>query len=172
MIELLNLLVGLWLSALPIAVLLLLSRRRDRRSAATPVLAGAASHHRALATKGSPAMSPAVTAGLLAAGASPPPQELTVVIVAGHILVDPQQREHYLAHCVGVVEQARRAPGCLDFSLSADLLDPGRVNVLERWASQADVEAFRGSGPSDEQGAAMLGASVAEYDVAAVRALT
>ena len=29
----------------------------------------------------------------------------------------------------------------------------------------AAVEAFRGSGPSDEQGAAILAASVAEYDV-------
>jgi hypothetical protein len=37
---------------------------------------------------------------------------------------------------------------------------------------RAAVEAFRGSGPSDEQGAAMLKASVAEYGVADVRSLT
>jgi hypothetical protein len=34
------------------------------------------------------------------------------------------------------------------------------------------VEAFRGGGPSDEQGAAMLSASVVEYNVADVRPLT
>jgi hypothetical protein len=34
------------------------------------------------------------------------------------------------------------------------------------------VEAFRGSEPSDEQGAAMLAASVAEYDIADVRPLS
>jgi hypothetical protein len=34
------------------------------------------------------------------------------------------------------------------------------------------VEAFRGSRPSDEQSAAMLSASVAEYDVADSRSLT
>jgi quinol monooxygenase YgiN len=95
-----------------------------------------------------------------------------MVIVAGHLRLDPEQREPYLRQCVDVVEQARRAPGCLDFSLAADLLDQGRINVFERWESQAAVEAFRGSGPSQEQGAAMLGASVAEYDVAAVRSLT
>ena len=95
-----------------------------------------------------------------------------MVIVAGHIVVDPAQREAYLAGCVGVVEQARRAPGCLDFSITADLLDPGRIDVYERWDSQAAVEAFRGSGPSDEQGATMLDASVAEYDVTNVRSLT
>ena len=95
-----------------------------------------------------------------------------MVIVAGHIVVEPGERERYLAGCVGVVEQARRAPGCLDFAISADLLDTGRINVYERWESQAAVEAFRGSGPGDEQGAAMLDASVAEYDVDGVRPLT
>ena len=94
-----------------------------------------------------------------------------MVIVAGHIVVDPQQRDDYLSGCLEVVRQARRAPGCLDFSLSADLLEPGRVNIFERWESQAAVEAFRGSGPSDEQGAAILSASVAEYDISEERIL-
>jgi quinol monooxygenase YgiN len=94
-----------------------------------------------------------------------------MVIVAGHITVEPRQREAYLAGCGRVVEQAREAAGCLDFAISADLIDPGRINVFERWASQAAVEAFRGSGPSDEQGAAIRSASVAEYDVADVRPL-
>jgi quinol monooxygenase YgiN len=94
-----------------------------------------------------------------------------MVIVAGHITVEPQQREAYLAGCVSVVEQARGTAGCLDFAITADLIDPGRVNIFERWASQAAVDAFRSSGPSDEQGAAMRSASVAEYDVAAVRSV-
>jgi quinol monooxygenase YgiN len=95
-----------------------------------------------------------------------------MVIVSGHIVVDPQQRERYLADCVGIIELARRAPGCLDFAISADLVDVGRINVFERWESQTAVEVFRGSGPSDTQRAAMLAASVAEYDVADVRSLT
>ncbi|MFI6481672.1 putative quinol monooxygenase [Nonomuraea sp. NPDC050663] len=98
-------------------------------------------------------------------------EEQQMVIVAGHIVVEPQQREAYLAGCVEVVEQARRQPGCLDFSIAADLVDAGRVNVFERWESQAAVEAFRGDGPGGEQGAAMLGAVVAEYDVAGERSL-
>ena len=94
-----------------------------------------------------------------------------MVIVAGHIIVAPGQRDSYLAGCASIVEQARDAAGCLDFAISADLVDPGRINVFERWDSQATVEAFRGSGPSDDQGDAMLAASVAEYDVADVREL-
>jgi quinol monooxygenase YgiN len=95
-----------------------------------------------------------------------------VVIVAGHIVVDPSRRDDYLSGCVDVVRQARRTPGCLDFSISADVIDPGRVNVFERWESQAAVEAFRGDGPSDEQGAAIVSAEVAEYDVGGRRSLS
>ena len=94
-----------------------------------------------------------------------------MVIVAGHIEVDPQQRGDYLSGCVEVVRLARRTAGCLDFAISADPVDPGRVNIFERWDSRAAVEAFRGSGPSDEQGAAIRAASVAEYDVEAERTL-
>jgi quinol monooxygenase YgiN len=94
-----------------------------------------------------------------------------MVIVAGHITVEPQERESYLAGCISVVEQARAAAGCLDFAITADLVDPGRVNIFERWESRAAVDAFRGSGPSDEQGAAMHSASVAEYEIADVRLL-
>jgi quinol monooxygenase YgiN len=94
-----------------------------------------------------------------------------MVIVAGHLVVDPQQRDAYVSDCVEAVRQARRAAGCLDFAVSADPVDPGRVNIFERWESQAAVEAFRGSGPSDEQSAAIVAASVAEYDVEAERPL-
>jgi quinol monooxygenase YgiN len=94
-----------------------------------------------------------------------------VIIVAGHLIVEENRRESCLAGCAEVVRQARRTSGCLDFTLSADLLDPGRVNIFERWESRAAVEAFRGSGPSDEQAATIVAASVAEYDVAAERTL-
>lgn len=94
-----------------------------------------------------------------------------MVIVAGQIFVDPARRERYLVGCVGVVQQARRAPGCLDFAIAADLVDPGRINIFERWETQEAVEAFRGSGPSEEQSETMLAASMAEYDVADTRSL-
>jgi len=95
-----------------------------------------------------------------------------MVIVAGQLFVDPAGRERYLAGCAEVVEQARRAPGCLDFAITADLIDPGRINIFESWQTQEAVESFRGGGPGDEQSAAILAASVAEYDVADIRSLT
>ncbi len=86
-----------------------------------------------------------------------------MVIVAGHITVEPAHRDTYLAGCRAVVEQARATPGCLDFAISADLTDPGRVNVFERWSSYSILESFRGDGPDDDHSAAMLSISVAEY---------
>ena len=53
----------------------------------------------------------------------------------------------------------------------ADLVDPGRVNIFERWESQAALETFRSSGPDTEQRRAMLTVSVQEYDIADVRAV-
>jgi quinol monooxygenase YgiN len=94
-----------------------------------------------------------------------------MVIVAGHITVDAEQRESYLAGCMRVVEQARGTAGCLDFAITADPIDPGRVNVFERWESQAAVKTFRKRGPRNKSGAAMLSGSVAEYDIAGVRRL-
>jgi quinol monooxygenase YgiN len=94
------------------------------------------------------------------------------VVVAGYLVVDPEARADYLAGCVDVVRQARAAAGCLDFTISGDLLDAGRINVYERWESQSAVEAFRGGGPSGDQAAVVTSASVAEYDVGARRSLT
>lgn len=95
-----------------------------------------------------------------------------MMIVAGHLIVGRERRDAYLTGCAAVVEQARAASGCLDFAISADLLDPSRINIFERWESSASVEAFRGSGHSDEQAREIVAASVSEFDIAARRRLT
>jgi quinol monooxygenase YgiN len=92
-----------------------------------------------------------------------------MVIVAGHVTVEPRQREAYLAGCVSIVKRSRSLAGCLDFAISADLIDPGRVNIFERWESQAALESARSSAPPFEQAAAMLSGSAADYDIADVR---
>lgn len=94
-----------------------------------------------------------------------------MVIVAGHLLVDPADRAAYVEGCREVVARARATDGCLDFAVSADLLDPARVNVYERWESLDAVEAFRGGGPSGEQLATIRSASVAEYGAVEERVL-
>lgn len=69
-----------------------------------------------------------------------------MIIVAGYLNVDPEQRGAYLAATFHVAVEARAAPGCLDFVQAADPIDPARVNVYERWETDGDVEAFRSNG--------------------------
>ena len=95
-----------------------------------------------------------------------------MVIVAGHLIVDPDEREAYLEGCREVVELARRTDGCLDFALSADLVDPRRINIFERWESHEAVEAFRGDGVQGEQAAAIRAAQVSEYGAVEERVLS
>jgi quinol monooxygenase YgiN len=90
-----------------------------------------------------------------------------LIIVSGALFVDPMDRDEYLAGCEPVVTAARSAPGCLDFALSPDLLDPARINVYERWESAEPLNAFRGSGPSGAQLNVLREVRVEEYEVVA-----
>jgi quinol monooxygenase YgiN len=58
-----------------------------------------------------------------------------MIIVAGWLRVTPEDRGHYLEMCREVIRAARSAAGCIDFHLSADALDEGRINIFEQWKS-------------------------------------
>lgn len=89
-----------------------------------------------------------------------------MIIVAGSLVVDRDERTAYLAGCEGVMRQARQAPGCLAFHVSADPLESDRINVFEQWESVEAVETFRGSGPSDEEQTAIREARVFQHEIA------
>jgi quinol monooxygenase YgiN len=89
----------------------------------------------------------------------------TMVIVAGHLKVEPADRKAYLEACRHIIEAARTAEGCQDFSLSPDLIDDDRINILERWATAADVERFRGEAPTGPDAVPLLDARVEQYEV-------
>ncbi len=95
-----------------------------------------------------------------------------MIIVAGFLKVAPDQRENYLQGCIDVARAARVAEGCVDFHLSADPIEPGRINVFEQWESVEAVESFRGAGPSDGQEAMILDANVMQYEIAKSTSLT
>ena len=64
-----------------------------------------------------------------------------MVIVAGTFDLDPDQRDAFLASRIERMHTSRAEPGSLEYTFSADPLDPGRVLLYERWASQADLDA-------------------------------
>ncbi len=88
-----------------------------------------------------------------------------MLIVAGHLVVEEQDRDRYVADCAIAVSRARDADGCLDFAVSADSVDPCRVNVFERWRTPELLAAFRGDGPDDGTRRRILRANVSEYVV-------
>ena len=87
-----------------------------------------------------------------------------MIIVAGSLRVDAESRDAYVDGCREVVAAAREAPGCLDFTLSTDLLERDRINVFERWESASALETFRGSGPPDDQLTQLREINVSEYE--------
>jgi quinol monooxygenase YgiN len=94
-----------------------------------------------------------------------------VIIVAGTLRVAAGDRERYLTAVADVAVQARRAPGCLDFVQAADPLDPERINIYERWESDADLDRFRTSGDPDAPEPDVpdvLSAEVRKYRIASI----
>ncbi|MFB9378309.1 putative quinol monooxygenase [Kineococcus gynurae] len=88
-----------------------------------------------------------------------------MIIVAGWLAVAADRRSAYLDEAAEVVRLARAAEGCLDFCLSPDPSEPGRIRVDERWADRATLDAFRGDGVQGEQAAAVQAADVAEFEI-------
>ena len=72
-----------------------------------------------------------------------------------------------MADCITVVRQARTSPGCLDFVITADPVEPDRIHVYECWESDAQLERFRGAGPDSEQTARLRDAQVRKYRISA-----
>ena len=63
-----------------------------------------------------------------------------MVIVAGTLELDPDQREAFLAGRIDGMRTSRAEPGCLEYTLSADPTDPRRIMLFERWARQEDLD--------------------------------
>ncbi len=89
-----------------------------------------------------------------------------MIIISGRIYVSPGQRDAFLASSQSAVVAARSAPGCRDFVVAADPIEPNRVNVYEEWGSETELEAFRGTGPGPELTQVIKRAEVARHRVA------
>ncbi len=98
-----------------------------------------------------------------------------MVIIAGTIEVDADQREAFLAGRIDGMRTSRTERGCLEYTLSADPTNPGRVMLFERWARQEDLDAhlaaMRARPASVGTSVAPRAASIFVYDVTGERPL-
>ena len=88
-----------------------------------------------------------------------------MVIVSGTIYVRPGKREAFVAASMEAVAAARGFPGCVDFVVAADPIEPDRVNVYEQWESEAQLEAFRGDGPGEDLSSDIVDADVSRHQI-------
>lgn len=66
-----------------------------------------------------------------------------MIIIAGFTLTDAGDRDEAVKAHAEMVARARKQDGCLDLAISADSVDPERINIFERWRDQASLDAFR-----------------------------
>ena len=59
-----------------------------------------------------------------------------MVIVAGTIEVDPADRDAFLQGRADAVRATRSEPGCIEYSFSADGIEPGLIRIFEIWESK------------------------------------
>ena len=75
-----------------------------------------------------------------------------VLIIAGHASVPAAERDAYVRAHRDLVRRCRSASGCLDVAITADPVDPARVNIFERWESQDALDAWRAVADAPDTG--------------------
>jgi quinol monooxygenase YgiN len=91
-----------------------------------------------------------------------------VIIVAGHFVMSPDQREQFIRSYADVMRHARSEPGCITHALSADPLDPGRVLLFERWETETALADHLNALRHPEHGVEVRDSEVQKYEISAV----
>ena len=68
-----------------------------------------------------------------------------MIVVQGVFRTAAEDRERFLAESLETQRVSRGEPGCLEYVIAADPLDPERVVLSERWSSRADLDAHIGA---------------------------
>lgn len=64
-----------------------------------------------------------------------------MIVIAGHVLLDPEKREPAIAAAREMMAETRKEKGCVSYTFSADLEDPGRFRIFEEWESDDALKA-------------------------------
>jgi len=92
-----------------------------------------------------------------------------MLIIAGYVRVAPERRDALVAEFADLVRRCRAAPGCLDVAVTADSVDPGRINNMERWESQEHLDRWRAVVNAPDVGDELVEVEVGLFDVSGER---
>ncbi len=87
-----------------------------------------------------------------------------MIIIAGHPFVDEADRDRYVEAHRDLVSRARAFDGCIDLAITADTLDPRRINNLEAWRDSAALDSWRGQADPPGTGIEPSSAEMKRYD--------
>ena len=99
-----------------------------------------------------------------------------MIIIAGSVTVDPEQRAAALEAGRTLMQETRALKGCVDYVWSADPAVPDRIYVYERWEREADLAAHL-AGPlyiamrDTIASHGLRGADVAKFEIARMGAV-
>ena len=96
-----------------------------------------------------------------------------MIVIAGHVALDPAKREAAITAAREMMGETRREPGCISYTFSADLEEPGRFRIFEEWEGDEALRAHFASPHMARFQKAVGGLGVREmavqrYDVAKV----
>jgi len=87
-----------------------------------------------------------------------------MIIIAGHLLVDEADRAAFVEAHRDLVSRARAFDGCIELSISADSVDPRRINNLEVWQDSDALDSWRSQANAPDHGIEPRGESMRRYD--------
>ena len=95
-----------------------------------------------------------------------------MLIIAGTFEVDPDRRDEFIAGREAGMRESRAEAGCIDYVMSADPIEPGRVYLFERWESKEHLAPHlaRVSAPpppGDTPAVPILSFDVQQYEISA-----
>jgi quinol monooxygenase YgiN len=66
-----------------------------------------------------------------------------MIIIAGYELVDAEKRDGVVEAHRDLVSRARAFDGCMHVAITADSVDPERINSVEVWRDAAAMDEWR-----------------------------
>lgn len=64
-----------------------------------------------------------------------------MIVIAGQVVIDPQNRAKAEAAAREMMAETRREKGCISYTFSADLEQPGAFRIFEEWESEEALRA-------------------------------
>ena len=64
-----------------------------------------------------------------------------MLVIAGIVRIDPDRLGEAVPAAVEMMEETRKEPGCISYTFSNSLSEPGLIHIFEEWESQAALDA-------------------------------